>query len=69
MELSLPLTAEEYNKLYCQAFARLDEIASMAEQALQELEELQLSMCDRARPAPIVPLPSRSERRAAQSGT
>ena len=40
------LTAEQYNALYCKAFARLDELCSMAEEALRELEELQLSMGD-----------------------
>lgn len=40
------LTAEQYHKLYCRAFARLEDIACQAEQAMQELEELQLSMGD-----------------------
>lgn len=38
------LTAEQYNELYCRAFARLADIACQAEQAMRELEELQLSM-------------------------
>ena len=42
------LTARQYHELYCKAFARLDEISRMAEQAMKELEELQLSMGDRA---------------------
>ena len=42
------LTARQYHELYCKAFARLDEISRMAEQAMEELEELQLSMGDRA---------------------
>lgn len=42
------LTARQYNELYCKAFARLDEISRMAERAMEELEELQLSMGDRA---------------------
>lgn len=40
------LTAQQYNMLYCKAFARLDELCTMAEQAMQELEELQLTMGD-----------------------
>lgn len=40
------LTAEQYNQLYCKAFARLDEIAALAERAMRELEELQLAMGD-----------------------
>ena len=46
-EYHLPLTAEQYNHLYCLAFARLDDIARQAEQAMRELEELQLAMGDR----------------------
>lgn len=38
------LTAEQYNTLYCKAFAKLDEICTMAEKAMKELEELQLAM-------------------------
>lgn len=41
------LTAEQYNTLYCKAFARLDELCTMAEQAMKELEELQLTMGDK----------------------
>ncbi|MEH2940346.1 hypothetical protein [Lawsonibacter sp. JLR.KK007] len=40
------LTAQQYNTLYCKAFARLDELCTMAEQAMKELEELQLEMGD-----------------------
>ena len=40
------LTAEQYHLLYCRAFARLEDIARQAEAAMQELEELQLSMVD-----------------------
>lgn len=40
------LTAEQYNALYCRAFAKLDEICSQAERAMEELEQLQLSMGD-----------------------
>lgn len=40
------LTAEQYNALYCKAFAKLDELCTLAEQAMRELEELQLSMED-----------------------
>ena len=38
------LTAEQYNSLYCKTFAKLDEVCVLAEQAMKELEELQLSM-------------------------
>ena len=38
------LTAEQYNTLYCKAFAKLDEICVMAEEAMKELEKLQLEM-------------------------
>lgn len=37
------LTAEQYNELYCKAFARLDDVVRL----MQELEELQLAMGDR----------------------
>ena len=47
-ENQMPLTAKQYNELYCKAFARLDEIGRMTERAMEELEELQLSMGDRA---------------------
>ena len=40
------LTAQEYHQLYCRAFARLEDIARQAEQAMKELEELQLAMGD-----------------------
>lgn len=42
------LTARQYNDLYCRAFSRLEDIARAAEQAMKELEELQLSMGDSA---------------------
>ena len=42
------LTARQYNELYCRAFSRLEDIARAAEQAMKELEELQLSMGDSA---------------------
>lgn len=38
------LTAEQYNTLYCKAFAKLDEICTLAEKAMKDLEELQLSI-------------------------
>ena len=44
------LTAEQYNELYCKAFARLDDVVRLAERAMQELEELQLAMGDPAPP-------------------
>ena len=40
------LTAQQYRQLYCRAFARLEDIARQAEQAMKELEELQLAMGD-----------------------
>ena len=46
MEEQKELTAEQYRQLYCRAFARLEDICAQAEQAMQELEELQLSMGD-----------------------
>ena len=49
------LTAKQYNELYCKAFARLAEISRMAERAMQDLEELQLSMADQL-PPPTVSL-------------
>ena len=42
------LTAEQYHQLYCRAFARLEDICRQAEQAMQELEELQLTMGDKS---------------------
>ena len=40
------LTAEQYHTLYLRAFSHLADIASQAEQAMRELEELQLGMGD-----------------------
>lgn len=45
------LTAEQYNELYCKAFARLDDVVRLAVQAMQELEELQLAMGECPPPA------------------
>ena len=53
------LSAEQYNKLYCMAFARLDEICCAAEKAMAELEELQLSMADQIPPGQPIPFPGR----------
>ncbi len=47
MDKELDLTAEQYHKLYCRAFARLEDVCRQAEQAMQELEELQLAMGDK----------------------
>ena len=47
MDKENELTAEQYHQLYCRAFARLEDICCQAEQAMQELEELQLSMGDK----------------------
>lgn len=54
-ENQMPLTAKQYNELYCKAFARLDEIGRMTERAMEELEELQLSMGDRAAEGTVRP--------------
>lgn len=40
------LTAEQYAELYRRAFAKLADISALAEQAMLELEELQLAMGD-----------------------
>ena len=48
MDKELDLTAEQYHDLYCRAFARLADICAQAEQAMQELEELQLQMGDKS---------------------
>ncbi|MBO5339932.1 MAG: hypothetical protein J6A62_02925 [Oscillospiraceae bacterium] len=47
MNEDMELTAEQYYQLYCRAFARLEDICRQAEQAMQELEELQLAMGDK----------------------
>lgn len=41
------LTAEQYAELYRRAFGKLADISELAERAMQELEELQLSMGDK----------------------
>ena len=41
------LTAKEYYTLYCKAFSQLDKLATQAEKALQDLEELHPKMGDR----------------------
>lgn len=51
------LTAQQYNQLYCKAFAKLDDVVRLAEQAMGELEELQLSMAEQT---PAVKPPARS---------
>lgn len=40
------LTTEQYHTLYLRAFSRLEDVARQTEQAMRELEELQLSMGD-----------------------
>ena len=45
------LTAEQYNELYCKAFARLDDVVRLAVQAMQEPEELPLAMGECPPPA------------------
>jgi hypothetical protein len=42
----ITLTAEQYHTLYLRAFSRLEDISRRTEQAMRELEELQLSMGD-----------------------
>ena len=41
------LTAEQYSELYRRAFVKLADISELAERAMRELEELQLSMGDK----------------------
>lgn len=48
MDEELELTEEQYHELYCHAFGRLEDICRQAEQAMQELEELQLQMGDKS---------------------
>ena len=55
------LTAQQYYKLYCKAFAQLDEISRLAERAMQELEELQLSMAEEHPESGLIPFPSRRD--------
>lgn len=38
------LTVQQYHDLYLKAFGKLADISEQAEQAMKELEELQLSM-------------------------
>lgn len=40
------LTTEQYHELYTKAFAKLADISQQAEEAMRELEELQLTMGD-----------------------
>lgn len=40
------LTAQQYHALYLRAFSRLEDITRQAERAMEELEQLQLSMGD-----------------------
>lgn len=54
------LAARQYNELYCKAFARLDEISRMAEEAMKELEELQLSMAEEVPFTNLIPFPRRN---------
>lgn len=55
------LTARQYNELYCKAFAALDQAAALAEQAMRDLEELQLSMAGEGPSGRLVLLPHRGE--------
>lgn len=40
------LTTEQYHELYRRTFAKLADISELAEQAMRDLEELQLTMGD-----------------------
>lgn len=40
------LTAEQYSELYRRAFGKLADISELAEQAMRDMEELQLTMGD-----------------------
>lgn len=40
------LTAEQYAELYRRTFAKLADISALAERAMRDLEELQLTMGD-----------------------
>lgn len=40
------LTTEQYHALYLRAFSRLEDISRQTEQAMLELEELQMSLGD-----------------------
>ncbi len=46
MDPQYMLTAEQYYELYTKAFVKLADISALADQAMQELEELQLKMGD-----------------------
>ncbi|MCI8423951.1 MAG: hypothetical protein HFF50_10575 [Lawsonibacter sp.] len=65
MDEKYMLTAEQYYQLYCKAFARLDKIATLAEQTMQELEELQLAMA-KEEEFKLILFPSRSCESSAQ---
>lgn len=41
------LTTEQYHELYTKAFAKLADISDQVEEAMQELEKLQLAMGDK----------------------
>lgn len=41
------LTAEQYAQLYRRAFGKLADVSELAERAMRDLEELQLSMGDK----------------------
>lgn len=41
------LSAEQYHQLYTKAFGKLEDITRLAEQAMRDLEELQLAMGDK----------------------
>lgn len=55
------LTAQQYYRLCCKAFAELDRLATLAEQTMKALEELQLSMADEDPCGQLIPFPSREK--------
>lgn len=55
------LSAQQYYELYCKTFACLDTICSIAEEAMRELEELQLSMAEEIPFTNLIPFPTRKE--------
>ena len=55
------LSAQQYYELYCKTFACLDTICVLAEEAMKELEELQLSMAEEVPFTNLIPFPARKE--------
>ncbi len=55
------LSAQQYYELYCKTFACLDTMCSLAEDAMRELEELQLSMAEEVPFSKVIPFPTRKK--------